>query len=151
MRLPSIPLAKQSAARPRRARGTTAAVALLLAASSAPALSQSCSYNNNQPNTASFGTIDTTLTTPYTFSITLNYKCTGAVTPVFTVTGANDSGPGAYRLQNTTQPARYMSYSISTASEPGSKVTLNGLLVAASYQNAWAGSYIDTLTVLLLP
>jgi hypothetical protein len=42
-------------------------------------------------------------------------------------------------------------YSISTLNDPGSKVTLNGLLVASSYQNAWVGNYTDTLRVFLLP
>ena len=140
-----------NAGHPRRRQLAAAAVSLLLSASSTQVLAQSCSFNPSQPNTASFGTINPTLTTPRTFSITVNYKCTGGATAVFTISGANDSGPGAYRMQNTQQPTRFLPYSIATVNEPGSKITLNGLLVAADYQNAWVGSYTDTLTVLVLP
>jgi spore coat protein U-like protein len=127
------------------------AVTALLAVAAAPALAQTCTFNNNQPNTASFGTIDPTLATPRTFTITLNYKCTGNPVPSFTITGSNDSGPGAYRLQNLAKPAQYMRYTISTSDTPGSKLTLDGLLIAADYQNAWVGSYTDTINVLVLP
>lgn len=127
-----------------------AAVVLALSIG-APARAQSCSYNPNQPGTASFGTIDPTQNTPRTFTITINYKCTGAANATFTITGANDAGPGVYRLQNTAQSTQFMSYSITTANEPGTKITLNGLLVAANYQNAWPGTYTDTLSVVVFP
>jgi spore coat protein U-like protein len=141
----------QNAQHPRSTQLGAAAVSLLLATSSAPALGQSCSYNPSQPNAASFGTIDPTLTASRTFSITLNYKCTAGATAVFAISGANDSGPGAHRMKNTVEPTRFLPYSINTVNEPGSKITLNGLLVAADYQNAWVGSYTDSLTVLVLP
>lgn len=136
-----------------RAAPWVPAVAVLAIAltAAAPARAQSCSYNPNQPSTASFGTIDPTLAAPRAFSITLNYKCTGGVSAVFTITGANDSGPGVYRLKNETQPTQFMTYSITTSNDPGTKITLNGLLVAADYRNAWVGNYADTLSVLVLP
>ncbi len=116
-----------------------------------PALGQTCSFNSGQPNTASFGVIDPTLITTKTFSVTLNYKCTGSAIAAFTITGANDTGPGAYRLRNLAQPTQYMAYDVSTAIVPGTKITLNGQLVAANYQNAYVGNYSDTLSVLVLP
>ena len=91
------------------------------------------------------------LATTMTFSVTLNYKCTSGATASFTITGANDTGPGAYRLQNQTQATQYMAYSITTASVPGTKITLNGQLVAASYRDAYVGNYVDTLNVVVLP
>ena len=118
----------------------------------APAPGQTCTFNANQPNSVSFGTIDPTLATAATFSITINYKCTGSATATFTIAGQNDTGPGAYRLKHITQfPSEYMSYSVSTVNAPGAKITLNGLLVAANYQNAWAGNYSDSLTLTVLP
>ena len=126
-------------------------VALALCAA-APALGQTCTFNANQPNSASFGTIDPTLATPATFSLTINYKCTASANATFTLAGLNDTGPGAYRLKHTTQvPSQYMNYSVSTVNAPGTKITLNGLLVAANYQNAWTGNYSDSLTLTVLP
>ena len=86
-----------------------------------------------------------------TFSITVNYRCTGGANAAFIITGANDTGPGAYRLRNVAQPAQYMAYSVSTVSLPGTRITLIGQLVAANYRDAWVGSYSDTLSVLVLP
>jgi len=126
----------------------TLAFALCIAA---PAVAQTCIFNLGQPNTASFGVIDPSLATTMTFSVTLNYKCTSSATASFTITGANDTGPGAYRLQNQTQATQYMAYSITTANVPGTKITLNGQLVAASYRDAYVGNYVDTLNVVVLP
>jgi hypothetical protein len=126
----------------------TLSLALFLAA---PALGQTCTFNPGQPNTASFGAIDPTLVTPKTFSVTLNYKCTGSAAASFTITGANDTGPGAYRLRNQVQATQYMAYTLTTVNLPGTKITINGQLVAANYQNAYVGNYTDTLNVLVLP
>jgi hypothetical protein len=126
----------------------TLAFALCIAA---PAVAQTCTFNAAQPNTTSFGVIDPSLATTMTFSVTLNYKCTGSATASFTITGANDTGPGAYRLQNQTQATQYMAYSITTVDVPGTKITLNGQLLAANYQNAYVGNYVDTLNVVVLP
>lgn len=133
------------------ARAGRAAACALLLGMVAPAVGQTCSYNPGQPNVTGFGTINPTLTATATFSITVNYKCTGGANASFTITGANDTGPGAYRLRHVTQSSQYMAYSITATNSPGTKLTLNGQLVAANYQNAWAGNYTDTLNVLVLP
>jgi hypothetical protein len=117
----------------------------------APAAAQTCTFNANQPNTASFGAIDPSLVVTKTFSITINYKCTGGATASFTLTGANDTGPGAYQLQNQIQATQYMAYTVSMVNVPGTKITLNGQLVAANYQNAYVGNYADTLNLVMLP
>jgi hypothetical protein len=116
-----------------------------------PLAAQTCTFNPNQPNTGAFGTVNPSLNTTYTFSVVVNYKCTGNATASFTITGANDDGPGVYRMRNATESSQYMSYSISTVDTPGTKITINGQLVAAQYRNAWVGSYSDTLSVLILP
>ena len=127
------------------------ATLVLLAGWATPLAAQTCSFNNSQPNTGAFGTVNPSLNTTYTFTLTVNYRCTGGANAVFTITGANDTGPGAYRMRNTEQPTQYMAYSISTVDAPGTKITINGQLVAAQYGNAWVGSYSDTLSVLVLP
>ena len=121
---------------------------VLLAA--VPAFGQTCDFNANQPGSTSFGTINPTGSTTATFSVTLNYKCTGGASASFVISGANDSGPGAYRLKHLTQ-LEYMNYSISTVNITGTKITLNGQIVATDYQNAFVGDYSDTLTVTVLP
>ncbi len=140
----------RAALRKRTAAAHAVALVLLLGAT-APVLGQTCTFNANQPNTASFGVIDPLLSTTATFSVIINYKCTGNANASFTITGANDTGPGAYRLRHLTQTSQYMAYSITTADAPGTKIVLNGQLVAANYQNAYTGSYADTLNVLVLP
>ncbi len=132
-------------------RAAQAATLALLLGATAPVLGQTCTFNNNQPNTVSFGVIDPLLSVTATFSVTINYKCTGSANASFTITGANDTGPDAYRLRHLTQTTQYMAYSITTADAPGTKITLNGQLVAANYQNAYIGDYADTLSVLVLP
>jgi len=127
----------------------TTVLALALAAAM-PALGQSCAFNPNEPGSTSFGVINPTLSSPATFSVTVNYKCTGNANATFTITGANDSGPGAYRLKHLTQ-TEYMAYSISSVNVPGTKITLNGQIVATDYQNAYVGDYSDTLTMTIFP
>jgi|SoiMethySBSTD1v2_1073268.scaffolds.fasta_scaffold735685_1 spore coat protein U-like protein len=117
----------------------------------APATAQTCVFNAGQPTVASFGSIDPSLSSTYTFTVTINFKCTASADAMFTITGANDTGPGAYRLRNLAQPAQYMAYSISTAIVPGTRIALLGQLVAANYRDAYVGSYSDTLSVLILP
>ena len=117
----------------------------------APATAQTCVFNAGQPTVASFGSIDPSLNTPYTFTLTINYKCTASAEAFFTITGANDTGPGVYRLRNLAMPTQYMAYSISTVNVPGTKITLVGQLVAANYRDAYVGGYADTISVLMLP
>jgi hypothetical protein len=116
-----------------------------------PAFGQTCNFRANQPTTASFGAINPSLATTMTFSVVLRYSCTGGATASFTITGAHDTGPGAYRLQNQTQTTQFMPYSVTTVNLPGNRITLNGQLVAANYRNAYVGNYADTLTVVVLP
>jgi hypothetical protein len=137
---------------PDRLRISICAGLAVLAVAFAPlALGQTCSFNPSQPNAVSFGTVNPLNSTPATFTITLNYRCTGSATAVITINGANDTGPGAYRLRNIAQPTQYMAYTIATTNVPGTKITLDGTLTAAAYQNAFAGNYSDTLNVNVLP
>jgi hypothetical protein len=77
----------------------------------------------NTPDTVSFGTIDPSLNTTYTFTVTVNFSCFLA-SPTFTITGLNDTGPGAFRLKHVTQvPAQYMPYTV-TATHTATKLTL---------------------------
>jgi hypothetical protein len=110
-----------------------------------------CIFNlPNNPDTASFGTIDPSLNTTYTFTVSVNFTC-ALSSPTFTITGLNDTGPGAFRLKHVTQvPSQYMSYTVTTTNT-ASSVTFTGHLVAANYKNAYVGSYSDTLTVMLTP
>ncbi|HEV2039382.1 MAG TPA: hypothetical protein VGT81_04935, partial [Casimicrobiaceae bacterium] len=69
-----------------------AAVALGAAASADAA--PNCAFRAGQPTTANFGAIDPRLVTTATFTVTLLIKCTGGGGAVFSITGANDTGPG---------------------------------------------------------
>ena len=127
------------------------ALGLVLAlCATTPAMAQSCSFKNNQPGSVNFGVINPTLATTATFSVTLNFKCKGVAIATFNIAGQNDTGPGAYRLKHASL-SQYMAYSISTVLVPGVDITLNGQIVASTYQNAYAGNYSDSLTVTIFP
>lgn len=137
--------------RPRSVALRAILLAIVLGAA-IPVLGQTCTFNAGQPASVNFGTIDPTLVTTATFSVTVNFKCTANANATFNIVGLNDSGPGAYRLKHNTQvPAQYMSYSVSTVIVPGTKITLNGQIVASNYQNAHVGNYSDSLTITILP
>jgi hypothetical protein len=127
------------------------AMAVVVLSWGVPAAAQTCIFNAGQPNVASFGSVDPSLSTTYTFSVTINFKCTASAEAFFTITGASDTGPGAYRLRNLAQPTQYMAYTVSTVIVPGTRIVLLGQLVAANYRDAYVGSYSDTLSVLILP
>src|SRR3954467_1276929 len=90
------------------------AIALAIAMWAQPLFAQTCTFNAGQPNIANFGVIDPSLNTTYSWSLTINYKCTGGANAAFIITGANDTGPGAYQLRNLAQPTQYMAYTVST-------------------------------------
>lgn len=119
------------------------------AGAAAQSLAASCSFNPNQPGAASFGTLDPTSNATATFTVTLNVGC-GPTTPAFTVTGANDKGPGLYRLKHLTRQ-KFIEYSVGTTILKNKGITLNGTIVPGSYQNAWVGDYSDVLTITVLP
>ena len=132
-------------------RAASRAILLVLALATAGSASCLCIFNfPNSPDTVSFGSIDPSLNTTYTFTVSVNFTCVLSG-PTFTITGLNDTGPNAFRLKHVTQvPSQYMPYTV-TATNTATKLTLNGQLVAADYKNAYGGSYSDTLTVLLTP
>ena len=135
----------------RRAASAAGVVALAVLASN-PARSQTCTFNANPPGSVNFGSINPALATPATFSARLDFNCLLGAIALVSVSGQNDSGPAAHRLKHATQvPARYIPYAVSTVVVPGVRITITGQIASADYQNAYAGSYTDTLTVLLLP
>jgi hypothetical protein len=125
--------------------------ALALGAAISASAAPNCDFKAAQPGTASFGAIDPRLATTATFNVVLLIKCTGGGVAVFTITGLNDTGPGAYRLKHNTVAGEYMAYTVSTVVVPGTSITLTGQLLATTYQNAYFGNYSDTLTVLVTP
>lgn len=125
--------------------------ALALGAATSVSAAPNCDFRAAQPGTASFGAIDPRLATTATFNVVLLVKCTGGGGAMFSITGQNDTGPGAYRLKHNTQAGEYIAYTISTVVVADTSITLTGQIVATSYQNAYFGSYSDTLTVLVTP
>jgi hypothetical protein len=132
-------------------RAALRATPLVLALATAGPAWCLCIFNiPNNPDTVSFGTIDPSLNTTQTFTVSVNFTCVLS-SPTFTITGLNDTGPGAFRLKHVTQvPPQYMAYTV-TATHTATKLTLDGQLIAANYKNAYGGSYSDTLTVMLTP
>ena len=132
-----------------RVRGFALALLLALCAAG-PSLAQTCSFNPNQAGSTSFGTLDPTSNATATFTVTVNYKCTGGASPTFTISGQNDRGPSGHRLKHLTRQ-QFLDYSVAATALGGSKLTLDGQIFPSSYQNAWVGDYSDQLTITLLP
>jgi spore coat protein U-like protein len=71
--------------------------------------------------------------------------------------GLYELGPDQNRMRNTGNPAEYLPYSITyTASGTVPRntdivFTFTGTVRAVDYQNAWVGSYSDTITVTINP
>src|SRR5438552_12589825 len=80
-----------------------ALAALALGAATSVFGAPSCNFRAGQPGTASFGAIDPRLVTTATFNVVLLFTCSGGGVAVFSITGLNDTGPGAYRLKHNTQ------------------------------------------------
>src|SRR5205823_12946999 len=98
------------------------------------------------------GSIKPALAAPATFSARLDFNCLAGASVIVNMSGQNDTGPGAFRLKHATQiPARYLPYAVNTIVVPGVRITINGQIAAADSQSAYAGSYADTLNVLVLP
>ncbi len=125
--------------------------ALLLSAATSTFGAPNCDFKAGQPASASFGAIDPQLATNATFNVTLQIKCTGGGSSIFSIAGLHDTGPGAYRLQHISVPTEFMAYTVSTAVVVDTSITLTGTIVSTTYQNAYFGSYSDSLTVTVTP
>ena len=109
-----------------------------------------CNFRQPLNNDVPVGDISPAQTGNVVTRIRLRYQCTRGDTPVFSLTGASDIGPGLHRMRNLTTPSEYLPYQTTTRVNARRLVVIVRV-IEADYRDAWVGSYEDTLTVTVLP
>ena len=129
---------------------------LLLLAVSGSAGAQSCTFRNPPPGAITFPTLDPSNATTVTASTQVNIRCTGIGTPAsWTFSGLYGANPNL-QMKHSTLNA-YIAYSV--ANPPTLVFNFFGFqaynvtatILPASYINAYAGTYTDTLTISIAP
>lgn len=108
-----------------------------------------------------FGTIDPATSSDVSASASVVVRCVGH-DPIatFFITdddGLYESGPNQHRMMHSSM-AEYLPYEFSLSPESASipkntdfTVTINGIIRASAHQNAWPGSYTDTVVLSIMP
>lgn len=109
--------------------------------------------------TLAFGNLDPGAPVDVNATTSVVYRCT-AIT-AFTITdddGLYETGIDANRMNNTTAPAWYLPYSFTYTPSSGTApkntdqtLTINGTVKGIDYQNAYFGSYSDSVVLTITP
>jgi hypothetical protein len=126
-----------------------------LALMSSVAAGQVCNFNGT-PSSIMFSPLDPSVATTQTAFTTVKVTCFPTnPTVTWTFSGANGSAP--LRMKHSTL-AQYIPYTISTSLTGTSGFIIytqtwrvTATVLGTSYQNAYVGSYSDTLTANILP
>ena len=109
-----------------------------------------------------FGSLDPANSGDAIINSTITFRCGGS-TPnaTFAISqddGLYETGPGANRMQNTTVTTEYLPYTVTlnpfSNTVPRNVVqtlTISGSIQASDYQNAYIGSYSDTVVISIAP
>lgn len=109
-----------------------------------------------------FGSLDPANSSDAIINSTITFRCGGsAPNATFFISqddGLHETGPGANRMQNTTVTTEYLPYTITlnpfSNTVPKNVVqtlTISGSIHASDYQNAYIGSYSDTVVISITP
>ena len=109
-----------------------------------------------------FGSLDPANSSDAIINSTITFRCVGSVpNATFSISqddGLHETGPGANRMQNTTVTTEYLPYTITlnplSSTVPKNVVqtlTISGSIQASDYQNAYIGSYSDTVVISIAP
>jgi hypothetical protein len=131
---------------------------LLLLAASASASAQNCTFRGPAPAAILFPTLDPSNATVVTAFTDVEIRCTGSGVPPpssWTFVGLYGTNPNL-RIKHATL-ADFIAYSVGNPpallSGSGSNQTyrVTATILPASYQNALASTYADSLTITVLP
>ncbi len=129
---------------------------------SASVLSKSVCKFNTKTSALDFGNLDPGSASNVTAVTTIGFKCVGsAPMATFLITqddGLNETGPGNNRMQHATVLTEFLPYTLSlsptSATVPKNSpqtLTVTGTVIAADYQNAFIGSYADSVVITIDP
>lgn len=120
-----------------------------------------CHFVNSGPTALNFGNIDPSAQSNASAGASIDFRCNGsdavAVFGISSDDGLYESGPESPRMQHASLPGEYLPYDISfpsSGSVPRNTVqslSLSGSISPASFQNASAGSYSDTIVLTITP
>lgn len=148
---------------------TTVGATILLAAgvqaatntlSVSASVSGTCKFNTDT-STLAFGALDPSAAVDATASTSITYRCTKGTAATTTANNGSNASGTQKRLSNGAATPEYINYALSlnggsqtgTGHGAGKDLTLSvsGTITAASYENATAGSYTDSVTLTLTP
>ena len=130
---------------------------------SVPTVHAACLFNTTAA-TLSFGSLNPGNPVDVNVSATLAFKCAGGPPgTMWTYSVADDdglyeTGIDANRMRNTTATTQYLPYTFTYAPATGTvprntnqTLTINGTVKGIDYQNAYVGSYSDTIILTITP
>lgn len=129
---------------------------------SAAVASKSVCRFQSKMMTLNFGNIDPGSPADVTATGTTVFRCGGsAINATFLVTddsGLHALGPGSPRVQSTTRPSDYLSYTLTLDPVTGTvprntnqTLTVTGTIRSVDFQDASPGIYTDTVVLSILP
>jgi spore coat protein U-like protein len=113
--------------------------------------------------TLDFGTLDPGNPVDVTVGSTLQFRCFGWPSVTYYVAdddGLYETAPDANRMRHTSLPGAYLPYSLDLAPRTGTiswspfilhTLTFTGTVRGVDYQNAFVGTYSDTVVVTITP
>ena len=128
-------------------RGLFSLLLMVLAATAQAA----CNFRAPLTNDVPLGAISPIQSGNVVGTLTLRFSCTVGDSPVFSVIGSNDTGPGLHRMRNLNRPTEYLPYRVVTSLTNPTRLLMTITVTQGDYQNAWAGPYEDTLYVTVMP
>ena len=127
----------------------------------ATVLSKSVCRFDSKSLALNFGTFDPGSPSDATATATVGFRCAGSAgTAVFAIVadaGLHGSG-GFPRMQNGTIPSEFLPYFLALNPATGAvpkntnqTLTITGTIRRSDFQDAYVGTYIDTMVLLILP
>lgn len=129
---------------------------------SATVLSKSNCKFSTVTSALAFGSLDPGNPVDVTVSTTIGFRCMGSA-PVASFLITDDDGlheilPAGNRMQHVALPAQFLPYEMTLTPVTGTvpknvpqALTVTGTVRGASYQNAYAGNYSDTVVISIAP
>ena len=119
-----------------------------------------CKFANPASETISFGTIDPTLSTPQSQSVSFTFTCKGSA--AVAIYDISDNGgqnfAGGNRMRHATTATEYLPYTLTLTPNGGSAaknvaqiMTATVTIPVASFQQAIAGAFSDTVIITINP
>lgn len=129
---------------------------------SAALLSKSNCRFNTAVSAINFGSLDPANPVDVTVSTSVTFVCRGsAPAATFSINdddGLYEGGPDGNQMLHATLPVTYLPYSLSlspnSATVPKNAtqtLTITGTVLGSDYQNAFMGSYSDTVVISIVP